>query len=198
MKKKFLIFGLLFLTICTVSIFFHLTQQENMRYRKAHTLFAKRKPTEAIPYYKEVLVLNPSNLKATKELAYSYLWNHEFQKAIPLLEELVHTKPNDLDFRFSLAQTYAWTQQYELAILTMQELLKKSTDTEYKMYLAKVYIWANIPQKAIPLLEEITHQEPTNMQAEMLLGKALHYSGENEKATFVFEKILRQLEGKKE
>ena len=78
----------------------------------------------------------------------------------------------------------------------MKELADETNDLEIKFQLANVYLWDSQPKQAVAVLEKMVQEYPDNETIQMLLGTALYYSGESEKASHIFENILLEQQQK--
>ena len=192
-KKKFLICSFLVIGLL-VTVTYHLTQQGDINYQQAHRLFVKGKHEEAIPFYEQSLRVSPERLACRKELAYCYLWTKRPGEAIRLFSAIDRAYPDDPTIQFSLAEAYAWDKQYDKAIVLLLKLIDKTSSMKAKRFLAEIYLWDQKATLAIPLLREMLQEDPENQEIQLLLGKALFYTGENEEASLLFEQLLQQEE----
>ena len=174
-----------------VTCIYYYTQQGDINFQQAHRLFVKGKHELAIPYYEKSLAIDSGRLICRTELAYSYLWTDRPQQAIQLFVEIMKQHPEDYKIQFALAEAYSWTQEYGRAITLMKSIIAATDDLAVKKQLADVYLWDNHPQEAAALLGEMVQQYPEDLSIQVLLGKALYYAGESEKAACVFEGILQ-------
>ena len=178
------------------SFTYHKTQKSDINYYTGRKLFSKGKYKEAAKFYKKSLAISPDRVDALTDLGYSYQWFDDFKEAIEKFEKALSLKPEDDDLKIALAETYSWSNKHEKAINLYKEVLSVSDKPKVKKRLAEVYIWDKKPLKAKEMLESVLRDNPLDRKAKLLLAKAMHYSGETEKAVVVYEELLEKKEPK--
>lgn len=191
MKISWFIIVLVLVALGTTFIYQN-TQQADINYYEGHRYFEKTRYDKAILFYKKTLAIDPERIDALTDLAYSYQWTRDFEAAIKTFQKALSFKPNDIKLKIALAQTYSWIKKYDEAIELYKEIIEKSDDADSKKGLAEVYIWDKKFNKAKEILKPVLKNNPEDMQAKLLLAKALQYSGDVKKAIKLYQEILKQ------
>ena len=178
-----------------ITFLYYSTQQANINYYKGHHLFLNGKYVSAIPYYEKALEIDPSKIKALREIAYSYMWTERPEKAVEYFNKALVLKPEEYELKKSLAETLSWQKDYPKAIALYEEVIAASGDVESEKRLAEVYIWKGDTEKAKEILKKYMDRFPLDTDARLLWGKTLLYSEnkeDKEKAAKVFEELLKE------
>jgi len=180
-----------------ITFLYYSTQQANINYYKGHHLFLKGEYTSAIPYYEKALEIDPSKIKALREIAYSYMWTERGAEAVEYFNRALVLKPEEYELKKSLAETLSWQKNYQEAIALYEEVIVRGADPESEKSLAEVYIWKGDTEKAKEILKKYMNRFPADTDARLLWGKALLYSGNKEdkkEAAKVFEELIKEEE----
>jgi len=195
MNAKITWFSIVLIVISALTtLAYHSTQQADINYFQGHRLFLKGNYVQAVPHYKAALEIDPLKISASKELAYSYLWTGRPEKAIKLFRDIVSRDPSNRKPQESLAEAFSWQKNYKEAILLYKKLISEEDDIDVKYKLAEVYMWDKQTKKAKELVEDILEEDPENSKTQMLWGKLLLYTGKPEKASKIFEQLLKEEE----
>ncbi|MGF7081238.1 tetratricopeptide repeat protein [Mucilaginibacter sp. UYCu711] len=97
-------------------------------YETAFSLYAQKKPQDAIPYLEKVVKTNNENLNvaALCLLASIYDGDHQTQKAVDNYEKGIKINPNYPQIYYNLSLTYLRNNQYDLAEKNIIEALKRN------------------------------------------------------------------------
>ena len=190
-QKLFIAIVAVIIAITTVSVY-HFTQQININYYQGQRLFLKGNYLQAIPFYVKSIEEGSDKRKTYQELAYCYLWTGNSEKAIELFRDISKKNPSDYSIKESLAEAYSWNKKYDEAIKIFKEIINKTDSSWIKGKLAEVYLWDDQPQEAKTILYPLVKKEPDNYKLKLLWGKALYYTGESEKASKIFEELLKE------
>ena len=191
MKNVYIISITILVTLST-AFTYHLTQQADINYYQGHRLFLKGKYEKAIPFYTRAIEEGSGRTKTYKELAYCYLWTGKSDKSIQLFLDIAAKNPDDLKLMGSLAEAHSWNRNFDEAIKIYKDIVLRTDSPWAKEKLAEVYVWAGQPEKAKIILEPLTERDPGNYDLKLLWGKVLYYTGESEKASKVFEELLKE------
>ena len=192
MKQKIIIGLISILVTLSTAFTYHFTQQANINYYQGHRLFLKGKYDKAISFYVKAIEEGSSRRETYKELAYCYLWTGKSEKSIQLFKDVSTQKPDDYKIKGSLAEAYSWNRNYAEAIKIYKEIIIRTNSLWAKEKLAEVYLWNGQPEEAKIILEPLVRKDPDNHNLKLLWGKALYYTGESEKASKVFEGLLKE------
>ncbi|MFC1479933.1 tetratricopeptide repeat protein [Candidatus Omnitrophota bacterium] len=192
MKRKIIITFVIILVTLSTAFTYHFTQQADINYYQGHRLFLKGKYEKAIPFYAKAIEEGSDGRDTYKELGYCYLWTGKSEKSIQLFEDVAAKKPDDYKIKDSLAEAYSWNRNYAEAIKIFKEIVIRTNSPGAKEKLAEVYLWNGQPEEAKMILESLVIKYPDNYKLQLLWGKALYYTGESEKASRVFEELLKE------
>ena len=165
-------------------------EDPHLRFLYGEVLLLSGRYKQAKKVLKDVIARNPENIRAKVYLADIFSYNKEFDEAISLYKEALKEK-KDLGVKRKLAQTYSWKKDYEKAISLYKEVINATVDIETERELAEVYIWNGQYDKAKDILELILKTDPQDSKSKFLLAKAMHYSGEQGKAIYLYEELLK-------
>lgn len=174
------------------SFFYHYSQQAKINYHKAHRLFQRSDYDLAIFYYKKSLKADPSQPKALREIAYSYLWSKKTEQALPIFKELSAKHPKNYQFKLALAQTYSQLGNHQKAISILEALDDKIDKENLRITLAEFYLWNEQFDKAKGIIENILKNSPDDIQAKFLLAKIFHYNQKSNKAVMILEEMVEE------
>ena len=174
------------------TLIYQKTQQADINYYRGYRYFEKGEYNKAIKFYKKSLLINPANQDVLTDLGHCYQWTKKYEEAIDAFQKALLIAPEDNNVKKSLAQTYSWVKEYDKAINLYKEILVTTDDIDIKKQLAEVYVWNTRPSKAKEILETILRDKPQDARAKLLLAKAMHYSGDAEKAAVIYEELLEK------
>ena len=183
--------AVVFLGVST-SLAYHITQQADINYFQGYRFFLKGQYEKAIPFYEQAVKQGARSNEVYKELAYSYLWTGRSRDSIQLFKDLFLKEAGNPDMAYSLAQAYAWNKQYDKSIDLLRGLVRISGSEMARKKLAEVYLWSGRPEQARVVLEPMVQRYPEDTDIALMWGKSLYYTGESEKASKVFEEILKE------
>jgi tetratricopeptide (TPR) repeat protein len=192
--KLTIIVSIVVVTVFT-SFVYHISQKADINYYLGHRFFVRGEYEKAIPLFERSAEEGSRRVETYKELAYSYLWTGRSERSIILFRDLAAESPGDSEIKFALADAYSWNRKYTEAIDILKGTLIDPGGLRPVKSLAEIYLWDGQPDKARLLLERLAHQYPEDLDIKMMWGKSLYYTGESEKASRVFEKILTETGG---
>ena len=192
MKRNITIIFIITLLTFLTAFTYHLTQQADINYYQGHRLFLKGNYEQAIPFYVRAVEEGSARMETYKELAYCYLWTGNSEKSIQLFNDIAAQRPDDFKIKGSLAEAYSWNRNYTEAIKIFKEIVLKTNSPWAKEKLAEVYLWNGQPKEAKMILESLVKRNPDNYNLKLLWGKSLYYTGESQKASEVFEGLLKE------
>ncbi len=109
----------------------------------------------------KVLLINPKNLVATKDLARLRVAKKEYDEAIALLEKAKETHKDDKDISVMLIDLYGQAQKWEKAEQFANELLESSELKEFPHFkLAQLYMGQKKFQQAIDEFNKVLVTKP--------------------------------------
>lgn len=192
-KNRSIFFILILVAIATLTTFvYHKTQQSDINYYKGRKLFSRGQYQKAAAFYRKSLSISPERQDALTDLAYCYQRSDNFKDAIENFKKVLFIDPENTDIKIVLAETYSWNGESKKAIKLYEEILATNNDVDVKMRLAEVCIWDGNTDSAKEILEGVLNEHPGHAKARFLLAKAMHYSGEAEKAVVVYEELLEE------
>jgi tetratricopeptide (TPR) repeat protein len=157
----------------------------------AETYSWKKEYEKAIPLYKEVIDAT-GDIAAERQLAEVYVWNKNYEDAVKSFKEVLKHEPGDTKIKAALADVLSWQKEYDEAVLLYKDIITATGDINIKRQLAEVYIWTNRFDPAKDILEAIVEANPKDFEAKLLLAKALHYSGDINKASLIYEELIKE------
>jgi tetratricopeptide (TPR) repeat protein len=147
---------------------------------------------KALAMFKQIEVHDPGApwLLVLEGQAYDAMGN--FNRAISQFEAARQALPNDATVRFSLGFMYWKVRRYPEAESELEQALALDSRFEQaKFYLADARLMDGEPGKALPLLEDLTKQQPRNVRAEVDLGKALEGLNRPDEAVAAYQRALK-------
>lgn len=192
--KLMISLSVVLITVFT-SLGYHISQKADINYYRGHRFFSRGEHEKAIPFFERSIEEGSRRVETYKELAYSYLWTGRSERSIGLFRSLTAESPVDSEIKFALADAYSWNQKYQEAIDILKGTLMDPGGPRPVRSLAEIYLWDGQPDKARLLLERLVDRYPGDLDIKMMWGKSLYYTGESEKASRVFEKILEEMRG---
>ncbi|MFO8053322.1 MAG: tetratricopeptide repeat protein [Candidatus Omnitrophota bacterium] len=190
MKKIINISFSLIIIAALTSFFYHYTQQAEINYYQGHRFFLKGNYDLAIPYYQRSLEIEPSQPKAARELAYSYLWAKDAREALPLFKKLSDNNPEDNQLKLALAEAHTQLDNHKKVISIIKDLSGEAGKENLKMRLAKAYLWDQQFNKAENIINQVLSENPDSLRAKFLLAKIFQYNQKSEKAAKILENLV--------
>jgi tetratricopeptide (TPR) repeat protein len=136
------------------------------------------KADKAGPLYRQILELEPNNVKALSGLATVLSWDKKTApEAIPLLEQLVQLQPDNQAARGLLAQLASSVQdKREVAITQLSYLLvHRSLSAKQCLLLARLLNWQKHYNEARDIYLKYLEQVPGDRTARLELASMLSY-----------------------
>jgi len=192
MKLKIIIISAISIVAFFTTFTYHLTQRADMSYYQGHRLFLKGKYAKAESHYTKAIEEGSTRRETYEELAYCYLWTGNSERSIQLFQDIVVWDPDDLEIKISLARAYSWNRRYREAIGILKGIVLTTDSDRAKKTLAEVYLWNGQPKESKIILEPLVKRYPDDQGLKLLWGKALYYTGDPEKASRVFEEVLKE------
>ena len=197
MRQRIIIILTVIIITFLTAFTYHYTQQSDINYFQGHRAFLAGKYVNAIPFYEIAIERGSDRIETYKELAYCYLWTGKSEKSIQLFQDVLIKRPDDIKVKTALAEAYSWNKNYIYSIKIFKEILLQTNSPKIKEKLAEVYLWDGQPEQAKIILEPLVVSDSDNFNIKLLWGKALYYTGESEKASKVFEGLLKEENEKK-
>ena len=155
-----------------------------------------RLESEAIGYQK-VLLKEPDNETALRELLTVRLQQQEIEKTLEPLEKLAQLHPEQADYTVLLAQTKQYLTDYEGAAAAYRQVLSEAPGNIMALGgLANLFLTQNLPTKAIALLENTIDRgkEKSDLDidissTQLLLGEIYTQQKDYEAALTVFDEV---------
>ncbi|MBX3178852.1 MAG: tetratricopeptide repeat protein [Candidatus Hydrogenedentes bacterium] len=156
----------------------------------------RKRPEEAVAYYRRALELDPDNFEANSELGEMLQKMDRFAEAAPYLEKAVslpaRNTPRDGELSLNLGNNYYWQGRYEEAIPLFQKALELDATMEPAHHgLAGCYLELKRPLDAIPHCEKALELRPESFEARYNWGQALLQLGEVEAAMVQYAEAAR-------
>ncbi len=151
---------------------------------------------EAIGYQK-VLVKEPNNETALRELLTVRLQQQDIEHTVEPLTKLVQIHPEQTEYSVLLAQTKQYLADYEGAAAAYREVLAAAPGNIMALGgLANLFLTQNLPTKAIALLENTISQGKEKSDSDidvsatqLLLGEIYTQQEDYEAALAVFDEV---------
>jgi tetratricopeptide (TPR) repeat protein len=192
MKKITILLLTLIIIAAATSFFYHHTQQAQINYYQAHRLFLKNNYNLAIPYYQKSLRIDPSQPKAQRELAYSYLWTKKAQQTLPLFEKLSNQDPENNQFKLGLVEAYTQLGNHKKTIALLKDLISEDGNQDLKIRLATAYFWQKQFDKAKAVIDAVLQESPDNASAKLLLARIYYSDQQSERAVKILKDLIKE------
>lgn len=192
MKKIAILSLSLIITAATTSFLYHYTQQAKINYYQAHRLFLKNNYNLAIPYYQKSLEIEPSQAKAARELAYSYLWAKDTRHALALFKKLSKNNPENNQLKLALAEAYTQLGNHKKVISLIKKIIRETGQENLKIRLARAYLWDRQFDKAEKITNQILAEDPDGASAKFLLAQIFQYNQKSQQAAKILENLVEE------
>ena len=143
----------------------------------------------AIALFQQAVKLDPSEVRAYRELGFTYKKMGEAAKAADAFEAYAKARPEDVDNRMDLAYAYAETQRDAQALEMFRYVQKRGNPAQIEQ---ARQAYRNVEQ---PLLDEIARwnqavtADPRNIDAREALAEAYRRHGDREQAIAQFQEL---------
>ncbi|MFI3168672.1 MAG: tetratricopeptide repeat protein [Faecalibacterium sp.] len=124
----------------------------------------------------------------TQQVAYDYLTQglaylqmNRYEQALEYLQVVLDLTPKNAEAYAARASVYIATADYEKAVADLQQAILYYGDeipTDLLLQLASIYVLQGDSAAAIPLLDAVTQQDPTQSNGWLLLGQ-IYYEAES-------------------
>ncbi len=149
---------------------------------------ATQQLAEAVPLYKRIIDVDPSQNSARENLARCYLGLNQSDKAAETLEDLIKVNPVQPHAYETLAKIYEAAGQMEKAAQDYeQSLLISPNDPGTYENLAKRLILLKKPERAVNVLAEARKRFPEVAGFTFLLAVSLEEAKQHQQALAMFE-----------
>lgn len=195
-KRYFIYVTTLIVLGVVISLVYHATQQASINYYAGKRSFRSGDCRSAILFYQKALKYDANYQNAIVDIAYCYQWTRQYPLAVEAFLRAISADPADNSLKISLAEIYSWTGEEDKAVALYREVLRTTFSRRVLIKLAEVYIWGKKYDKAKGILESITAKDPSNLEAKLLLAKALQFSGDTDKAIRHYQELLKEFKEK--
>lgn len=142
--------------------------------------------------YQALLVLKSNLEEARWELARILMYRKQWQDAAQLLELLLESVPDSAAYHNALGKVMLEMEQYERAVGLFQKVYEKNkSDRTALAGLVEGLIKLERKTEALPFLEQLAWQDPTNRGIRRYLASLLFETGHYEKARAHFTILAR-------
>jgi len=168
----------------------------------AEALSYAKEYSKAIAAYTEVLTMDPSNVKAQRQLAEVYLWAGDMKKSRSAIEN--HLKGNPQDFKAQILQAklrhFAGEPSraiavYEEALTGEKAALTEDERAEMERLLADAYMANKEYDKAVRSYAAVIGKDPKNVKARTGLIDVLMWEKRYDEAVGACDDALAALPG---
>ncbi|MBS0153308.1 MAG: tetratricopeptide repeat protein [Nitrospira sp.] len=158
-----------------------------------------QRPAEALPYLRQVLQVNPTNLELLDALATISMKQGHTEDAESTLKQIVKLEPTILSHRLRLASFYDQQQQYEKAQAIMQETVQANPEDERRRVALAEYVSRRRGyESAEAVLQQAKKELPHAGKLWFALGHLYETKGKSEKAREVYHELQTKFSGKPE
>lgn len=158
-----------------------------------------QRPAEALPYLRQVLQVNPTNLELLDALATISMKQGHTEDAESTLKQIVKLEPTILSHRLRLASFYDQQQQYEKAQAIMQEAVQANPEDERRRVALAEYVSRRRGyESAEAVLQQAKKELPHAGKLWFALGHLYETKGKSEKAREVYHELQTKFSGKPE
>ena len=146
---------------------------------------------------KKILVQEPDNATAWRELLRVRLQQKDIAKTVEPLEKLAQINPEQTEYAILLGQTKQYLEDYEGAAAAYRQVLAIAPgDIMALGELANLFLNQNLPEKAIALLENTITQGKTESNSDidvpsvqLLLGEVYGQQEDYESALAIYDEV---------
>jgi len=143
-------------------------QQADTHLRQAHLLLSENKPDAAIPEFRAVVALDPSNIDAHGNLGVLLFFQGNYKEAIPELRDALRLKPDLWKIQALLGMSERRTGDIAAARADLEksfpELLEKKVHIEAGMELVELYSATEDLDKASTVIGVLRSVDPENQE----------------------------------
>ena len=143
-------------------------QQADAHLRQAHLLLSENKPDAAIPEFRAVVAIDPSNIDARGNLGVLLFFQGNYKEAIPELREVLRLKPDLWKIQALLGMGERRTGDTAAARVDLEksfpELLEKKVRIEAGMELIELYSATEDLDKASTVIGVLRGLDPENQE----------------------------------
>jgi tetratricopeptide (TPR) repeat protein len=141
-----------------------------------HSLFRLKKPKEAMTFIRKAIDLAPDDKESLYTLGECYAEANQTEQAVRIFNHLRADPVMGPDSCLIVGNIHVDTRQYEAAVQDFEiglrhQNIKADILVELRYRLATTYIKLNQIGKAIPLLKQISSDNPSYKDVNVLLGK---------------------------
>ena len=149
--------------------------------------------SEAIPYFKRALDINPDHLIALENLGNAYRQEKQWELARTTLEHAVEMGPDDPEANYGLGMVYAQLNESDRAYERLQTALRlRPNYPEALNNLGILYLRTQRPDQAIQSFEECIRVAPAFDQSYLNLARVYALEGQTAKAREILDSLLAQ------
>lgn len=143
-------------------------QQSATHLREAHRLLVENKPAEAVPEFRAVVALDPSNIDAHGNLGVLLFFQNNYTDAIPELREALRMKPDLWKIQALLGMGERRTGDTVAARTDLEQSFPKLSETKIRieagMELIELYSTTEDLDKASAVIGVLRSLEPENQE----------------------------------
>ena len=164
---------------------------------------------EAIRAYEKAIAVDPGSAELRAELAGLYARKDDALAAIENAEAALARDPSNAEANRILGTVYAAFGERKLplrqgddpatysarAIAALEKARGDGLDVGMDLLLGRLYLQAKAYDKAVPLLQHVVEEQPTLVDAAILLSTAQEGAGQSEEAVATLRKVLAENPG---
>ena len=151
-------------------------ETEKIQYYKkmADINVALNESETALELYKKVIEARPEHTEVMMSMRQIYLKLQDTENVLYLTRKLIDLKPANYNYYREITELLFHVKSYDEALTYAQKALELEQKDVYeiKNLIAKIYIYTNRIPEAISLLNEIIHENPSNIYLHQTLAIA--------------------------
>lgn len=160
------------------------SRKVSLRVNTGNCYLALYEPHKAIESFKKALKIQPSHAEVMLSLAKAYKDSRQYQKAIDTLNTAIKIAPNNVQLKNEQVSVFFQSGQFDLALQINKELIAlEPNQTSHLRHRGMLLRRMGKLQDAIVLYQQILVKYPDDLETILALGKLLHYSLNDLKAT---------------
>jgi tetratricopeptide (TPR) repeat protein len=156
-----------------------------------HIFLNERPPARAVPYFRQVLALDPEHDEARRRLAFCLLESNAYDEALSHWEQLHRRLPEDVEVSASLARCLVRLGRYSQAEQLLATALTQQPAHPLALQVrGQLALLAEQPAEAEDWLRQALRTAPQEYQTHWLLYQALLQQGKTKDAEAQLERTL--------
>lgn len=158
---------------------------------QAQEAFEAEDYDRAIELYRQVVALEPTQVRAWARLGLILSWQDRLDEAVEAYRRALELEPDDPDLHLELARTLSWQGETDLALAEYEKVLAlRPGDLQARLGMARALSWDDRTGEAVALYREILADHPEQAEAHLGLGQVRSWQGMDREALEHLERAV--------